>query len=264
MREFNYSSPTSLAEARAAFNASDDALYLSGGHTLIPAMKQRLIAPDDVIDLAAVPGLSDIAVEGQMLRVGALCAHAEVAASAVVQSSIPGLASLAGAIGDAQVRRRGTIGGSVANSDPAADYPAAVLALDAVIETDERQHSADGFFTGMFETTVGAGEIITAVSFKVPQKAAYAKFPNPASRYAMVGVFVARFTDGYRVGVTGAAVSAFRWTALESALNADASAGAAGVALDGAEFNEDLHATAEYRAHLVAVMADRALAEIRA
>ena len=259
MYQFKYHKPTSLDQAAAAMSAAEDGVYLAGGMTLIPTLKARLRAPSDVIDLAGIAELDGVADNGDSVSVGALTRHANVAAS----TAIPALADLASQIGDAQVRNRGTIGGSVSNSDPAADYPAAVLALDATIHTTSRAIAADDFFLDLFETALDEGEIVTRVEFKKPTAAAYAKFPNPASRYAMVGVFVARFGAAVRVGVTGAGACGFRWTALEEALASNFSASAVeGAALDASEFNEDMHASGEYRAHLVRVMAEQAVAAI--
>ncbi|MBL6689692.1 MAG: xanthine dehydrogenase family protein subunit M [Pseudomonadales bacterium] len=263
MYDFNYHKPSSIDEAVALFIDLEDAVYLAGGHTLLPSLKLRLAAPTDVIDLAGIPGLGDIDYAGDDLTIGALTAHDDVATSPVVQSVIPALSALAAGIGDAQVRNRGTIGGSVANSDPAADYPAAVLGLDATLVTNQRSIAVDEFFTGMFETVLEEGELLTAIRFPKPEAAAYVKYPNPASRYATVGVFIARTTKGVRVAITGAAPSVFRATEMEAALNVDFSENAlAGISLDADMMNEDLHASAEYRAHLCTVMARRAVAQL--
>jgi aerobic carbon-monoxide dehydrogenase medium subunit len=200
MRDFALHRPRSLSEATAQFAGETEAAYLAGGHTLIPAMKSRLRMPDALVDLSGL-GLAGITRDGDRLWIGAMTRHADVAVGA---TAIPALACLAAGIGDAQVRNRGTLGGSVANNDPAADYPAAVLALDAVIETDRAAHAADDFFQGLFTTALADGEIITRIGFALPQRAAYAKFRHPASRYAIVGVFVAQFAAGWRVAVTGA------------------------------------------------------------
>lgn len=264
MYAFNYHRPESLAEAAELFGSTEDPVYVAGGHTMIPTLKQRLASPSDVIDLAGVSELViGIRVDGAKLVVGALACHADVAASREVNETIPALATLAGGIGDPQVRNRGTIGGSIANADPAADYPAAVLGLAATITTDQREIEGDAFFTGMFDTALEPGEIITQISFAVPEKAAYCKFPNPASRYATVGVMVSVTSGNVRVGVTGAAPTPFRSTALEDALTADLSVDAIdAVAIDYDGFNTDLHASAEYRGHLVTVMARRAIAAL--
>ncbi|TDJ21881.1 MAG: xanthine dehydrogenase family protein subunit M [Gammaproteobacteria bacterium] len=260
MYRFNYHRPTSLEEAEQRLDAGEDALFLAGGQTLIPTLNLRLASPSDLIDLAGIDGLSGIDVADEMVRVGAMTRHAEVAASADVQASLPVLADLAGQIGDAQVRNRGTLGGSVANSDPAADYPAAVVALDATVHTTRRTIPGAEFFLSLFETALQPGEIITAVEFRVPKRAAYQKFPNPASRYAVVGVLVAEFDDGVRVGITGAAACAYRSDDLETALNASLAPDAVdAVDIDYDRFNSDLHASAEYRANLVRVMARRAV-----
>ncbi len=263
MYPFDYRKPATLAEAAALYAAAEDPVYLAGGQTLIPSMRQRLAAPTDVIDLSGVAQLCGVSLGDSMVSVGALTRHAEVASSRAVRSVIPALAELAGQIGDAQVRNCGTIGGSVANSDPAADYPAAVVALGATVRTDRRAIAGDDFFQDLFETALEPGEIITAVEFPVPRRAAYRKFPNPASRYAVVGVMVAQFDQGVRVGVTGAGPCAFRARALEDALNIDPSpASLDSVEVGDAGFNNDLHASAEYRAHLVGVMAKRAVAAL--
>ncbi len=259
MHPFTYHRPASLEEASQLLANADDGAYLAGGMTLIPTLKQRLASPSDLIDLAGVPALASIDTANGTATVGAMTPHAEVAASA----AIPALAELAAGIGDPHVRNRGTLGGSVANSDPAADYPAAVVALEATIRTDRRAIPGGEFFTGLFETALAEGEIVTAVEFPVPDAAAYEKFPNPASRYAVVGVMVARSGGAVRVGVTGAGAAAFRVTAFESALAADFSPAALdGIAVDHEDFNSDLHASAEYRGHLVGVLAKRAVARI--
>jgi len=257
MQPFELVRPASLADAAAAFRG--DAAFLAGGHTLIPAMKSGLRAVERLVDLGAVPGLDSIAIAGDRLWVGAMARHAAVAASPVVREAIPGLACLAAGIGDPQVRARGTIGGSVANNDPAADYPAALLALDAAIETSHGTHAADDFFQGMFATALADGEIIARIGFRLPERFAYAKFPHPASRYALAGVAVARFADGVRVAVTGATMGVVRWEAAEAAL---ASAGALPQALDHPDLAADMHADADYRAHLAGVMLRRAAARV--
>ncbi len=265
MYDFNYHKPISIDEATRLFTDLEDAVYLAGGHTLLPSLKLRLAAPTDVIDLAGIAGLSGIDYAGVDLKIGALTAHDDVATSPVVRSVIPALAQLAGGIGDAQVRNRGTIGGSVANSDPAADYPAAVLGLGAELVTNQRSIAADDFFTGMFETALDEGELLTEFRFPKPERAAYVKYPNPASRYATVGVFVAKTEEGVRVAITGAAPSVFRATEMEQALAEDFSeAVLEGISLSPDMMNEDLHASAEYRAHLCVVMAKRAVQRINA
>src|SRR5271167_3317273 len=261
MYAFEYHRPQSLAGA-AADLAKPDAKALAGGMTLLPTMKQRLASPAALIDLKNVPELAGIAREGDNLVIGAMSTHADVARSSVVQAAIPALAKLAGGIGDPHVRNMGTIGGSLANNDPSADYPAAALALGATIVTNKRRIPAQEFFTGLFETALEAGELITQVSFPIPQKAAYMKFANPASRYALVGVFVARTTGGVRVAVTGAGENGvFRSQPLEAALNANFAAAAVdGVSVPATGLNADIHADADYRAHLIKVMAKRAVA----
>ena len=259
MYDFNYHRPTTLADATALMAEAEEGMYLSGGMTLIPTLKQRLAAPSDVIDLSDLPGMSGISIDGDVVTIGAMTRHAEVAAS----NAIPALAELASGIGDAHVRNRGTIGGSIANNDPAADYPAALLALCGTVRTSSRTVAGSDFLTGMFETDLEEGEIVTAVDFRIPDAAAYEKFPNPASRYAVVGVMVARCGDDVCVGVTGAATCAFRATGIEAALAADFSAGAVDNAeLDSDDFNADLHASAEYRANLVRVLTKRAVARL--
>ena len=260
MYDFNYHRPSSLAEAREFLAANDEARVIAGGMTILPTMKLRLAQPSDLVDLSGIEGLQGIKDTGDAIEIGAMTRHAEVAASEVVQKAIPALANLADGIGDAQVRNRGTLGGSIANSDPAADYPAAVLGLGATIRTDRREIAADDYFLGMFETALEADELVVSVSFPKPKRAAYAKFPNPASRYAIVGVMVAEMKEGIRVAVTGAGACAFRMSAMEEALATSVSAEAlAGLNPDTADLNEDIHASAEYRAHLVGVMARRAV-----
>ncbi|MDE0810641.1 MAG: xanthine dehydrogenase family protein subunit M [Alphaproteobacteria bacterium] len=261
MHDFNYQKVSNVADAVSALKAADDGKVMAGGMTLLPTMKQRLAAPSDVIDLGGISGIDGVSVSGG-ITVGAMATHASVAGSSTVKGILSALADLAEGIGDPQVRNRGTIGGSVANNDPAADYPAACLALGATIKTDRREISADDFFQGLFETALEEDEIITSVSFPAAEKSAYVKFPNPASRYALVGVFVAKKANGVRVAVTGAGdEGVFRATALEKALSSDFSASA----LDGASVSadglmSDIHASAEYRAHLITIMAKRAVA----
>jgi carbon-monoxide dehydrogenase medium subunit len=258
MREFALERPATLAAATAAFNAGGEAALLAGGHTLLPAMKSRLRMPDTLVDLSQVAGLTGITKDGDRLWIGAMTLHATVATDA---TALPALAQLASGIGDQQVRNRGTLGGSVANNDPAADYPAAVLALDGVVETTAGSYKADDFFQGMFATALADGEIITRIGFRIPAKAAYAKFRHPASRYAVVGVFVAKFADGVRVAVTGAGPGVFRWEAAEAALNGAFTVAAVnGLVLDADDLNSDIHASADYRASLAGVMLGRAVA----
>ena len=260
MYDFAYHRPKSVADAVALLKGKEEARPMSGGMTLIPTLKQRLARPSDVVDLGGLKELAGIKVEGDTLVIGGMTKHGDVAKSADVKKVIPALADLAGHIGDPQVRNRGTMGGSVANNDPAADYPAAVVALNATVITNTGKHAADAFFKGLFETALGEGEIITAISFPKAEKAAYMKFPNPASRYAMVGVFVAKTAGGVRVAVTGAGPSVFRVKAMEEALSKNFSSDAIKdikVPADG--LNSDIHGSAEYRAHLVEVMARRAV-----
>lgn len=259
----NYARASSVADATAKIGAAQDGKFLAGGQTLIATMKQRLAAPSDLVDLTRIPELSGIEVTGDAVVIGAATRHHQVAGSAAVKSAIPALAALAGGIGDPQVRHMGTIGGSVANNDPAADYPSAVLALGATVHTNKRAIPAADYFQGMFTTALEEDEIVTRISFPIPAKAAYAKFPNPASRYALTGVFVARMKDGsVRVAVTGAGQGGvFRASALEAALSAHWSPDAlAGVAVAPDDLLSDIHGTAEYRANLITVMAKRAVA----
>ena len=260
MHPFDYRRAASVEEAVAAFREAEDGAYLAGGHTLLPTMKQRLASPSVLIDLAGLTALKGIAVADDAVEIGALTPHAAVAASPDVRAAIPALAALAGRIGDPQVRNKGTIGGSLANNDPAADYPAAVLGLGATVVTDRRTIAADDFFTGLFETALEAGEIVTAVRFLRPRRAGYAKFPNPASRYAIVGVMAAETVGGVRVAVTGAGPCVFRARGIEAALGGGLDEKADLPALPADGLNADIHASAEYRAHLVGVMARRAMA----
>lgn len=263
MYDFSYHKPGNLAEAAAKIGAVSDGALLAGGQTLLATMKQRLAAPGDLVDLAGCSDLSGIDAAGDTLTIGAMTTHAAVAASSAVAGAIPALAALAGNIGDAQVRNRGTIGGSVANNDPAADYPAACLGLGATIMTNSREIAAEDYFTGLFETALNEGEIITAIRFPRPDAAAWCKFDNPASRYALVGVFVARTGGGVRVAVTGAgADGVFRATGIEAALNANFAPDAvdsSGIAMDS--LMSDMHGDAEYRRHLIGVIAARAVAD---
>lgn len=263
MYAFEYHKPSSVEDAVAALSGKDDPKIVAGGMTLLPTMKQRLAAPSDLIDLGGIANLVGVREDGGALAVGAMTTHAAVAGNDLVKSRIPALANLAEGIGDPQVRNRGTIGGSVANADPAADYPAALVGLGATVVTNKREIAADDFFTGLFETALEEDELITSVRFPVPQKAAYAKFANPASRYAIVGVFVAQTDGGVRVAVTGAKGSVFRVAEMEQALSGNFSADAvAGIKVPADDMNGDLHASAEYRAHLVTVMAKRAVAAV--
>ncbi|MCC7271707.1 MAG: xanthine dehydrogenase family protein subunit M [Alphaproteobacteria bacterium] len=261
MYNFEYHKPTSVADAAALLAKADDAKLMAGGMTLLPTLKQRLAQPSDVIDLGGIAGLAGIRKEGNALVVGAMTTHAAVAHSAEVKATIPALAHLAGMIGDPQVRHRGTIGGSIANNDPAADYPGALVALGATVTTNKRTIAADQFFTGLFETALDAGEIVQSVSFPVPEKAAYTKFRNPASRYAIVGSFVAKGPSGVRVAITGAGPTVFRWKEAEAALAGSFTPAAVEkLTAPSSGLNSDIHASAEYRAHLVGVMTKRAVA----
>ncbi len=259
MQAFAYSNPATVAAAAASAKSSG-AKIIAGGQSLLPAMRMGLSAPDTLIDLASVSGLTGISVAGDVVKIGAMTTHATVGASAEVAKAIPALADLAGHIGDRQVRNRGTIGGSLANNDPAACYPAAVLALGATIHTNSRDIAADDFFKGLYETALAADEVITAVSFPVPEKAAWQKFKQPASRFSLVGVFVAKGTKGVRVAVTGAGACAFRASGLEAKLAGNWSAAAlAGATVSAEGLNTDLHGSAEYRAALIPVLAGRAV-----
>lgn len=261
MQSLDFLRPQSLAAAATLLREQPDATALAGGMTLLPTMKQRLASPSALVDLGAIGGLDGITVEPSSVTIGALARHGDVAESAELARALPALAALAGGIGDPQVRNRGTLGGSLANADPAADYPAAVLALDTTIRTTEREIAADDFFRGLFETALEPGELIEAVRFARPRRAAYAKFANPASGYAVVGVFVADFPGGVRVAVTGAGPSVFRLASAEAALAAEFSPKAVvDIAVDPGTLNADIHAEAAYRAHLVGVMLRRAVA----
>jgi len=261
MYAVEYQQPKSVADA-AALLGKTGGKALAGGQSLVAAMKLRLAQPGTVVDLAGIPELAGVKTDGGALVIGAMTRHADVASSADVKRAIPALAVLAEGIGDRQVRNMGTLGGSIANNDPAADWPAALVGLNATVVTDKRRIAAGDFFKGMYETALAADEIITAVSFPVPKKAAYAKFPNPASRFALVGVFVAQLADGgVRVAVTGAGPAVFRASGVEAALAKSFTADAAkAVKVDAQGLNNDLHGSAAYRAHLVAVMASRAVA----
>lgn len=260
MYSFELKKADSVANA-AALLTSSGGKALAGGQSLIAAMKLRLAQPGTLVDLSGIAELKGIRREGHDVVIGAMTRHAEVASSRDVQAAIPALAALAEGIGDRQVRNMGTLGGSLANNDPAACYPAGVLGLDATVNTNKRKIAADDFFKGLYETALADGEIITSVSFPVPTKAAYVKFVQPASRFALVGVFVAQTAGGVRVAVTGAGSSVFRAKALEDALSKNFTAAAArAVKLPATGLNNDLHGSAEYRAHLVSVLAARAVA----
>lgn len=258
---FRYLRAASLAEAEAIFARTQDARYIAGGQTLIPTMKQRLAAPAALIDLSRIAATSFIRREGDTLVIGSGTRHADVAASSDLRAAVPALAHLAGVIGDPAVRHKGTLGGSVANNDPAADYPAAVLALGATVKTTRRSIAADEFFTGLFQTALADGELISEIVFPIPLRAGYVKFPHPASRYALVGVFVAQLRSATRVAVTGAGPCVFRASAMEQALSRSFTPDSvAGIHVDSGGLNSDLFGSAEYRAHLVTVMAKRAVA----
>lgn len=263
MYNFDYHRPKDAQEAAKAAAGDDEAIFLAGGQTIIPTLKQRLAMPTSLIDIGSLDELKGIEVSSGAVTIGAATTHAEVANSAEVAKAIPALAHLASLIGDAQVRNRGTLGGSIANADPASDYPAAIVGLGATVKTDRREIAGDDFFTALFETALEPGELILSVSFPVPEAAAYVKFANPASGYAVVGVMVAKGKDGVRVGVTGAGPSAFRATAIEEALAKDFSPQAAkSTAISPDGLNGDLHATPEYRASLVSSLAARAVASL--
>ncbi|MGD2139598.1 MAG: xanthine dehydrogenase family protein subunit M [Burkholderiales bacterium] len=260
MYEFNYHKAGSVADAAAKMGSADDARLLAGGQTLIAAMKLRLAAPTDLIDLGGIAELRGIKADKNGVTIGAMTTHAEVATSGEIRQGIPALADLAESIGDPMVRNMGTIGGSVANNDPAADYPAGLVGLGATVKTNQRQIAADDFFTGMFMTALEPGEIVESIQFPKPKRAAYMKFSNPASRYALVGVFVAETANGVRVAVTGAGACVFRVPEMEKALSAKFAADAiAGIEVAADDLNADMHASAAYRAHLISVMAKRAV-----
>jgi carbon-monoxide dehydrogenase medium subunit len=263
MYAFDYQRASDAKAAVAALNADSEAKYLAGGQSLLPTMRLRLAQPSRLIDVTRIAAFKEIKVDAKTVTVGAAVCHADVAANADILRVLPGLAGLAAHIGDRQVRALGTIGGSLANNDPAACYPAAVLGLNATVVTDRRRISADDFFVGMYETALAPDELITAVEFPVPEASAYEKFRNPASHFALVGVFVAKSADGVRVAITGAASSVFRATALEQALSANFTQEAArGVTIDASNLNTDMHASADYRAHLIPVLAARAIGGI--
>ncbi|MGJ4918079.1 xanthine dehydrogenase family protein subunit M [Bradyrhizobium sp. HKCCYLRH2060] len=261
MYEFKYHRPATVRQAANLLTKNEDAKLVAGGHTLVPVMKQRLASPPHLVDLSHVEGLDTIEVKGRNLVIGAMARHADVANSATVGEAIPALAHLASLIGDPAVRHRGTIGGSIANNDPTADYPAACLALGATIVTNKRKLKAEEFFLGLFTTALEPDEIITKVSFPLAKKAAYVKFRNQASRYALVGVFVARRPSDVRVAVTGAGGNGvFRVTAFEEALQKRFSPKVLeGIPVSAEGLNSDIHGSAEYRAHLIGVLARRAV-----
>ena len=259
MKGFNFHSVKNVKEAKKL--ASGKSAFLAGGMTTIPAMKLRLASYSDIIDIKNIKDLSGIKVSSKNLKIGATTKHAEVAASKEAKRAINSLAHLADGIGDPQVRNRGTIGGSIANNDPAADYPSACLALNAIIHTSDRKIDADKFFKGMFETALKKGELIQAVEFQVPNKSCYVKFPNPASRYAIVGIYIAKYKKEVNVAVTGVEAVVFRCKKIESALKSNFSSSALdSVKINSSGFNSDIHASSEYRAHLIKVLAKRAVA----
>ena len=261
MHNFEYHLAADLDAAGKTLASAEDGKLMAGGMTLIPTLKQRLAQPSDVIDLGSIDGLKGIRKDGGSIVIGAMTCHFDVASSEIMKSAIPALADLAGGIGDPAVRHRGTIGGSIANADPAADYPAAVVGLGATIVTNKREIAGDEYFLGLFETALDDGEIITAVKFPVPKKAHYQKFRHTASGYAVVGVMVAQTADGVRVGVTGAGPNAFRASPFEAALNKDFSAAAVeGISQSADGMLSDIHFSGEYRAHIVGVFVRRALA----
>lgn len=260
MHAFEYHRPSSTKDALSLASQKSEGRYLAGGQSLVQAMKLRLSSPSDLIDLGTIKELTGIKATASAIEIGAMTRHADVAGSAEVKKAIPALAALVGMIGDRQVRHMGTCGGSIANSDPAADYPAAVLGLGATVITNKRKIESDKYFTGLYETALQPGELITSVSFPVPKRAAYMKFKNPASRFAMVGVFVADFGGSVRVAVTGAGASAFRQADMEKALAAKfAPESVANIKVKPDGLNNDLHASPEYRAHLITIMAKRAV-----
>ena len=258
MYAFTLEQPKTLADAQRL--TAGGAQILAGGQTLIASMKQRLLRPEHLVDLGGIADLRGICMDGKTLVIGAMTRHQDVAANADVRKHLPGLAALAEGIGDRQVRAMGTMGGSVANNDPAACYPSAVLGLGATVVTDRRQIAADDFFQGLYTTALQPGELITAIRFPVPEKAAYAKFRQPASRFAMLGVFVAKTASGARVAITGGGNGVFRHAGLEAALTKSFTPEAVkGVAVDAGAFSGDLHASAAYRAHLVTVQTQAAV-----
>ncbi len=259
MHSFDYQTPADRSAARAAFQG--DARFLAGGQSLVQALRMGLAQAERLVDLRGVADLKGIRVEGSTVTIGAMTSHAAVADSPELRRAIPALAELAGGIGDPLVRNMGTLGGAVANADPAACYPAAILGLGATVITDQRRIAGDAFFTNLYETALHAGELVTAVQFNIPQRAAYVKFKQPASRFALVGVFVSQSATGVRVGVTGAKACAYRESALEAALTRSFTPEAAkAVVLPANDVNSDLHGSAEYRAAMISVMAGRAVA----
>ncbi len=263
MRNFTYHRPTDVTAAGAVLAKTEEPRVLAGGMSLLPSMKLRLVAPSDLVDLAGIAALQGVAVDGRQVVIGAMTCHADVAANADLRRVLPALAELADGIGDPAVRARGTIGGSIANADPAACYPAAVVALDAIVATSKREIAADSFFTGLFSTALEPGEIVTGVRFKVPDKAKYMKLRHPASGFAVVGVMIAKFGSNVRVAVTGAGPSVFRVPAMEKALGASFSPQALdGITIAHADLMTDIHFSAEYRGNAVAVLARRGMAAL--
>lgn len=260
MYSFSYHRAASVQEASERLRQQPGARLLAGGQSLIASMKLRLSDPAELIDLSGIPSLAGIRIEGRSVTIGAMTRHAEVAASPDLQRTLPSLAALAGGIADRMVRNMGTMGGSVANNDPVADYPSAVLALNATVITDRRRIAADDFFVGMFQTALESDELITAIEYRVPRRGAYIKYRHPASRYAIVGVYVADFGDAVRVAVTGAGPVVFRVPDMERALGARFAADSiASIRIPADGLNADIHAGAEYRAEMVSVMAGRAV-----
>ena len=267
MYPFNFERVVDIAEAEKLLSGDEECVLIAGGMTLLPTMKQRLAQPTRLLDLSSVESLTGITVNDSAVTIRAMTTHADVANDAGIRANLPALVDLAEGIGDPQVRNCGTLGGSLANADPAADYPAALLALEATVVTNHRSIPAEQFFIDMFETALEGNEIITSASFKIPSRAAYIKFPNPASRYAIVGVFVAQFDNRYRIAVTGAAGSVFTLPSVEEALLEDASVDSLEKALaaspvDQDELNDDIHASAAYRAHLIHVITKRAFEQL--
>jgi len=260
MKDFQFHRPSNINDAVGLVKGKSGAKFLAGGQSLLPVLKLELAEPSDLVSLAHLKELREIKIDGDKLLIGALATHDDVAGNEHVRKKLPALATLAGGIGDAQVRNRGTLGGSVAHADPAADYPAALLGLGATIVTDRRSIAAEDFFTGLFQTALGRDELVKAVQFPIPKRAAYAKFAHRASKYALVGVFIAETGAGVRVAVTGAGAKAFRMPAFEAALGKQlAPASLDGIAVSSADLNSDAEASAEYRAHLISVMARRAV-----
>jgi carbon-monoxide dehydrogenase medium subunit len=260
MKDFEFHRPATVKDAVGLVTSREGAKFLAGGQSLLPVLKLELAEPSDLVSLAHLQDLRSIRIDGDKLLIGALVTHDQVHRSPEVERAIPTLAKLAGGIGDAQVRNRGTLGGSVAHADPAADYPAAVLGFGATVITDRRQIPADAFFTGLFQTALEHGELVTAVAFPIPKRAAYVKFAHRASKYALVGVMIAETPSGLRVAVTGAGSKVFRMTTYEAALGKKLAADALdGITVPADELNSDAEASADYRAHLVGVIARRAV-----